>query len=55
MIVRTETYERVALEEPGGKRELVCGRLRQKPSMTRPKKLTKGLVKPVALPNVRKT
>ncbi len=34
MPVSAETYERVALEDPEGKWELVCGRLRQKPAMT---------------------
>lgn len=34
MPVSAETYERVALEDPDGKWELVCGRLRQKPLMT---------------------
>lgn len=34
MPVSEETYERVALEDPDGKWELVCGRLRQKPIMT---------------------
>ena len=34
MPVSGATYERVALEDPDGKWELVCGRLRQKPSMT---------------------
>jgi len=28
------TYQRVALEDPEGKWELVCGRLREKPPMT---------------------
>jgi Uma2 family endonuclease len=34
MTVTAETYERLALEDPDGKWELVCGRLRQKPPMT---------------------
>lgn len=34
MPVSVETYERVALEDPEGKWELVCGRLREKPLMT---------------------
>lgn len=34
MPVSAETYERVALEDPEGKWELVCGRLREKPLMT---------------------
>ena len=34
MPVSAETYERLALEDPDGKWELVCGRLRQKPIMT---------------------
>ena len=34
MPVTEETYERVALEDPEGQWELVCGRLRQKPGMT---------------------
>lgn len=34
MPVSAETYERVALEDPHGNWELVCGRLRQKPAMT---------------------
>jgi Uma2 family endonuclease len=34
MPVSEETYERVALEDPEGRRELVCGRLRRKPEMT---------------------
>lgn len=34
MPVSYETYERVALEDPGGHWELVCGRLREKPIMT---------------------
>jgi Uma2 family endonuclease len=34
MTISAETYERVALEDPDGKWELACGRLRQKPSMT---------------------
>ena len=33
MPVTEETYERVALEDPEGQWELVCGRLRQKPPM----------------------
>jgi hypothetical protein len=33
MPVSAETYERVALEDPEGQWELVCGRLRQKPPM----------------------
>ena len=34
MVVSEEAYERVALGDPDGKWELVCGRLRQKPIMT---------------------
>ena len=34
MPVSEATYERVALEDPEGKWELVCGRLRSKPGMT---------------------
>lgn len=34
MAVSEETYERVALEDPDGKWELHCGRLRNKPGMT---------------------
>lgn len=34
MSISTETYRRVALEDPHGGWELVCGRLRQKPPMT---------------------
>ena len=34
MPVSEETYERVALEDPDGKWELRCGRLRNKPDMT---------------------
>ncbi len=34
MPISAETYERVALEDPDGKWELVCGRLRRKPIMT---------------------
>jgi Uma2 family endonuclease len=34
MPVSFETYQRVALEDPEGKWELVCGRLREKPPMT---------------------
>ena len=34
MPVSEATYERVALEDPDGQWELVCGRLRQKPIMT---------------------
>ena len=34
MPVSAETYERVAQEDPDGKWELVCGRLRRKPIMT---------------------
>ena len=34
MPVSEETYRRVALEDPEGKWELVCGRLREKPVMT---------------------
>jgi Uma2 family endonuclease len=34
MPVSVETYERVALEDPEGHWELVCGRLREKPPMT---------------------
>jgi Uma2 family endonuclease len=34
MPVSAATYERVALEDPHGHWELVCGRLRQKPAMT---------------------
>jgi Uma2 family endonuclease len=34
MPVSAATYERVALEDPEGKWELVCGRLREKPLMT---------------------
>ena len=34
MPITFETYQRVALEDPEGKWELVCGRLREKPPMT---------------------
>jgi Uma2 family endonuclease len=34
MPVSVETYERVALEDPEGQWELVCGRLRERPLMT---------------------
>ena len=34
MPVSEQTYERVALEDPDGQWELVCGRLRSKPLMT---------------------
>jgi Uma2 family endonuclease len=34
MAVTEETYRRVALEDPEGKWELICGRLREKPIMT---------------------
>ena len=34
MPITFETYQRVALEDPEGKWELVCGRLREKPLMT---------------------
>jgi Uma2 family endonuclease len=34
MSVSEETFERVALEDPDGKWELHCGRLRNKPGMT---------------------
>lgn len=34
MPVSAATYERVALEDPDGKWELVCGQLRRKPAMT---------------------
>ncbi len=34
MPVTEKTYEQVALEDPGGQWELVCGRLRSKPPMT---------------------
>ncbi len=34
MPVSVETFTRVALEDPEGKWELLCGRLRQKPPMT---------------------
>ena len=34
MPVSEQTYERVALEDPDGHWELVCGRLRRKPGMT---------------------
>ncbi|HZQ34559.1 MAG TPA: Uma2 family endonuclease [Dehalococcoidia bacterium] len=34
MPITAQTYERVALEDPDGKWELVCGRLRNKPAMT---------------------
>ncbi|MFN0096427.1 MAG: Uma2 family endonuclease [Dehalococcoidia bacterium] len=34
MPVTVETYERVALEDPEGNWELVCGQLRRKPGMT---------------------
>ena len=34
MPVSEATYERVALEDPSGQWELVCGRLRSKPAMT---------------------
>jgi len=34
MTVSPALYERLALEDPDAKWELVCGRLRQKPSMT---------------------
>jgi len=36
MSVSEATYRQVALEDPHGKWELVCGRLRQKPPMTSP-------------------
>ena len=34
MAVSEQTYEQVALEDPEGQWELVCGRLRSKPGMT---------------------
>jgi hypothetical protein len=34
MPVSEQTYERVALEDPGGAWELACGQLRSKPAMT---------------------
>src|SRR5438105_12058902 len=34
MPISAATYERVALEDPGGYWELVCGHLRSKPAMT---------------------
>jgi Uma2 family endonuclease len=34
MAITEETFERVALEDPDGKWELHCGRLRSKPGMT---------------------
>jgi Uma2 family endonuclease len=34
MPISFETYQRVALEDPEGKWELICGRLREKPPMT---------------------
>ena len=34
MPISEQTYERVALEDPSGPWELVCGRLRSKPGMT---------------------
>jgi Uma2 family endonuclease len=34
MPISMETYQRVTLEDPEGKWELVCGRLREKPPMT---------------------
>lgn len=34
MPISFETYQRVALEDPEGKWELVCGRLHEKPPMT---------------------
>ena len=34
MPISEQTYERVALEDPDGQWELVCGRLRRKPAMT---------------------
>jgi Uma2 family endonuclease len=34
MVIRAQTYEQVALEDPDGQWELDCGRLRQKPGMT---------------------
>ena len=34
MAVSAATYERVALEDPDSKWEMVCGRLRRKPTMT---------------------
>jgi len=34
MVISVETYKRVAVEDPSGHWELVCGRLRQKPDMT---------------------
>ena len=34
MPISEDTYERVALEDPEGQWELVCGRLRSKPAMT---------------------
>ena len=34
MPISEQTYRQVALEDPEGKWELVCGRLRQKPEMT---------------------
>lgn len=34
MPISEQTYEKVALEDPDGQWELVCGRLRSKPTMT---------------------
>ena len=34
MAISEATYERVAMEDPGGAWELVCGRLRSKPAMS---------------------
>lgn len=34
MVVTAEAYERLALDDPDGKWELVCGRPRRKPGMT---------------------
>ena len=34
MPIKEATYEQVAIEDPGGAWELVCGRLRSKPGMT---------------------
>ena len=34
MPVSEETFERVALEDPEGRWELICGKLREKPAMT---------------------
>jgi Uma2 family endonuclease len=34
MPISEQTYERVAMEDPEGQWELVCGRLRSKPAMT---------------------